>query len=234
MALKQITHSLPLEFREALLVQAGRGGDITSERHMYNLMNRRVPSCIMNGIVTAVGKDFIKVKDSDDRIHTIQIYSRFPLNGHVELNETPVVEIGTKVKAGTVVADNNFSKDKAIALGTNLRVAFMPYKGMNWKEALVISESAAKKISAVRFDSIAHDVQNQDIMLQETFYFLKMSARALTVKPWIIAQATHYDHCYIDNGSHWSPFYWDCVIRLIGDGAEVTPRREFRVNNVFN
>ena len=164
MALKQITHSLPLEYREAPLVQAGREGKITSENHMYNLMNRRVPSYIKSGVVTAVGKDFIKVKDADDKIHTIQIYNSFPLNGHVELNETPVVEIGTKVKAGTVVAENNFSKDKAIAMGANLRVAFMPHKGMNWKDALVISESAAKKMSAVRFDGISHDIQKHDIM----------------------------------------------------------------------
>src|SRR5690606_27025026 len=45
--------------------------------------------------------------------------------------------------------DTNFSRDGALALGTNLRVAYIPYKGYNFEDGVVISESAAKKLSSV-------------------------------------------------------------------------------------
>ncbi|NCA14085.1 MAG: hypothetical protein EBS89_08130, partial [Proteobacteria bacterium] len=71
----------------------------------------------------------------------------FPLNGakHM-LHSEPKVAVGDKVRRGQLLADSNFTKGGKLALGTNLRVAYIPYRGYNFEDGVVISESAAQKL----------------------------------------------------------------------------------------
>ena len=58
------------------------------------------------------------------------------------------VAAGDKVKKGQVLADSNFTKGGELALGTNLNVAYIPYKGYTHEDSIVISESTAKKLTS--------------------------------------------------------------------------------------
>lgn len=60
----------------------------------------------------------------------------------------PLVKVGDKVKKGDILADSNFTKDGELALGTNLNVAYIPYKGWTHEDSIVISESTAKKLTS--------------------------------------------------------------------------------------
>lgn len=60
----------------------------------------------------------------------------------------PLVKVGDKVKQGDILADSNFTKDGELALGTNLNVAYIPYKGWTHEDSVVISESTAKKLTS--------------------------------------------------------------------------------------
>src|SRR5207244_12312067 len=56
----------------------------------------------------------------------------------------PVVRLGDKVKAGEVLADGSSTDNGELALGANLLVAFMPFEGFNFEDAIVISERVVK------------------------------------------------------------------------------------------
>ena len=60
----------------------------------------------------------------------------------------PLVKVGDKVKKGDILADSNFTKNGELALGTNLNVAYVPYKGWTHEDSIVISESTAKKLTS--------------------------------------------------------------------------------------
>ena len=52
------------------------------------------------------------------------------------------------MKKGQVLADSNFTRDGQFALGVNLSVAFMPYKGLTFEDGIVVSEEAAAKLTS--------------------------------------------------------------------------------------
>ena len=60
----------------------------------------------------------------------------------------PLVKVGDKVKKGDILADSNFTKNGELALGTNLNVAYIPYKGWTHEDSIVISESTAEKLTS--------------------------------------------------------------------------------------
>src|SRR3712207_4846316 len=58
--------------------------------------------------------------------------------------QKPIVGLGEKVKAGQVLADGSSTDKGELALGANLLVAFMPFEGYNFEDAIVISERLVK------------------------------------------------------------------------------------------
>ena len=61
-------------------------------------------------------------------------------NQDTTINQRPVVKIGDKVKAGQALADGCSTDKGELALGRNLLVAFMPWRGYNFEDAIVVSE----------------------------------------------------------------------------------------------
>ena len=76
--------------------------------------------------------------DSNVISYDVQKFRRTNQNTCVNLR--PCVRTGTKVEAGTVIADGYSTEDGELALGKNLLVAFMPWQGYNFEDAIVISE----------------------------------------------------------------------------------------------
>ncbi|MBW8781978.1 MAG: DNA-directed RNA polymerase subunit beta [Verrucomicrobia bacterium] len=60
-------------------------------------------------------------------------------------NQKPIVDKGQKVKAGDIIADGPSTEKGEMALGRNVLVAFMPWNGYNFEDAILISEKALKK-----------------------------------------------------------------------------------------
>lgn len=92
---------------------------------------------------------FTSFDDSDDE-ETILI-DRYELlkfqrsNQNTCINQRPLVTIGDRVKAGQVIADG-FATDKGeLALGRNILVAFMPWEGYNFEDAILMSECVVKE-----------------------------------------------------------------------------------------
>ncbi|MFO7953028.1 MAG: DNA-directed RNA polymerase subunit beta [Bacillota bacterium] len=80
------------------------------------------------------------------------------------INQHPVVERGQKVKAGEVIADGACTNQGELALGRNVLVAFLPWEGYNYEDAILISEKLVKEdtftsIHVEEYESEARDTK---------------------------------------------------------------------------
>ncbi|MBU0504265.1 MAG: DNA-directed RNA polymerase subunit beta [Candidatus Omnitrophota bacterium] len=66
-------------------------------------------------------------------------------NADTCLNQRPIVKLGEHVEKGQVIADGMCTKNAELALGKNVMVAFMPWRGFNFEDAIVISEKLVKE-----------------------------------------------------------------------------------------
>ena len=96
------------------------------------------------GEVTAVDSKPITIKGTDgvERPHDLLKFTRS--NAGTCINQRPIVSIGEKVQAGQILADGPSSEDGELALGQNVLVAFMPWEGYNYEDAILISERMVK------------------------------------------------------------------------------------------
>jgi DNA-directed RNA polymerase subunit beta len=88
------------------------------------------------GVVTYVDAERIIIDNSDE--YELRKFSK--LNERACLNQKPIVKEGQKVKKGQVIADSSASYQGELALGKNVLVAFMPFDGFNFEDAILISE----------------------------------------------------------------------------------------------
>lgn len=151
MATRHMEQSISLVHREAPLVQVATGVNAphadTFEKVLGFNASHQAPA---SGVVKSVQPGSITIQSPDGKVHEVQTYDNYPLNeAKSVMHSEPIVKPGMEVKKGQVIADTNFSKNGALALGSNLRVAYLPYKGYNFEDGVVISESAAKKLSSV-------------------------------------------------------------------------------------
>ncbi|HVA31050.1 MAG TPA: DNA-directed RNA polymerase subunit beta, partial [Gaiellaceae bacterium] len=95
------------------------------------------------GTVVDVDADKIVIETKDGREeHTLTKFMRS--NQGTLIHHKPVVRLGDKVRAGEVLADGSSTDNGELALGANLLVAFMPFEGYNFEDAIVLSERIVK------------------------------------------------------------------------------------------
>ena len=87
-----------------------------------------------------LSKDETNVSFVDDRTKEFRLTKFFRTNQDTCINQRPIVRVGQRFKAGEVLADGGSTKDGELALGRNMIVAFMPWRGYNFEDAIVISE----------------------------------------------------------------------------------------------
>ncbi|HEY4696044.1 MAG TPA: DNA-directed RNA polymerase subunit beta [Candidatus Hydromicrobium sp.] len=98
-----------------------------------------------DGVVEEVCADHIKInyKNEKDYIHYLYKFRRS--NQGTCINQKPIVEEGEKIKEDQVIADGPATSTGELALGKNLRVAFMSWEGYNYEDAIIISERLVKE-----------------------------------------------------------------------------------------
>jgi DNA-directed RNA polymerase subunit beta len=149
MGARMLTQSLPLKDAEAPLVQSGVPGDADeSFEERYGKYMGAIRSDV-KGQVVKVTPDEIHVKEPDGQVKVHEIHNNLPYNRKTYLHNTPTVQVGDMVDKDSLLAKSNFTDQKgSTALGLNLRTAYIPYKGANFEDAIVVSEAAAKRLSS--------------------------------------------------------------------------------------
>ncbi|MDP2940773.1 MAG: DNA-directed RNA polymerase subunit beta [Candidatus Omnitrophota bacterium] len=93
-----------------------------------------------SGKVTSVDSAAISV---GKKIYHLQKFQR--TNADTCLNQRPLVKLGERVEAGQVIADGIATNGGELALGRNVLCAFMPWRGYNFEDAILISEKLARE-----------------------------------------------------------------------------------------
>ncbi len=99
---------------------------------------------------------------SEVDIYNLVKYQRS--NQNTCLNQQPIVNVGDRVKGGEILADGSSTERGELALGQNVVVAFMPWGGYNFEDAILLSERLVKddaftSIHIEEFESIARDTK---------------------------------------------------------------------------
>jgi DNA-directed RNA polymerase subunit beta len=162
MAGKAIPQALSLVDREAPLVQTTNANGSSILRGVATVVGTK---SLVDGVVKSVTDRQVVIQDKDGATHKVPSVKNLPFNmkGFLD-DEKPIVKEGDKVSAGDVLYENNYTKDGVLALGKNLNVAYIPYKGYNHEDGLVISRSAAAGLSSHHAYKIDYSVQESSVM----------------------------------------------------------------------
>jgi DNA-directed RNA polymerase subunit beta len=96
------------------------------------------------GQVVDVDAENVIVEGKDGK-ETYELTKFMRSNQGTLIHQKPIVELGDRVKADDVLADGSSTDQGELALGANLLVAFMPFEGYNFEDAIVISERLVKE-----------------------------------------------------------------------------------------
>lgn len=124
------------------------------------------------GTVTYVDGRMIKVKTEKGREVEYPMVNFSRTNGFTAFHQRPSVNIGDKVKRGDLLADTSSSDGGQMALGQNIRVAFMTWSGANYEDAIVISERLVKesKFSSIHIEEFNVNVRDTKLGPEVTTY----------------------------------------------------------------
>ena len=132
-------------------------------------------SCVVSpvsGRVVYVDSETIHIKRKDvqdslmlyegEAIFEIKLKKYFRTNQNTVHNQRPLVSEGQRVAAGDIVADGAATDSGELALGANIRVAYMPWRGYNFEDAIVVSERLVRDdtFSSVHCNEIEVEVRD--------------------------------------------------------------------------
>ncbi len=117
------------------------------------------------GVVSAVDSKHVVVKDDKGKSHEYTLVPFSMTNEFSCFNHRPAVSLGQKVKRGDLLADTSSTDRGQLALGQNVRAAFMSWSGANYEDAIIISERLVQqsKFSTVHIEEF--DVSVRDTKL---------------------------------------------------------------------
>ena len=92
------------------------------------------------GIVEYVDAKKILIKENDGKMKKYELYQFLRSNSATAIMHRPIVSVGEYVEAGDIIADGQSMKNGELALGRNVRIAFMTWEGYNFEDAVIMSE----------------------------------------------------------------------------------------------
>ncbi|MBF0384900.1 MAG: DNA-directed RNA polymerase subunit beta [Candidatus Omnitrophica bacterium] len=125
--------AVPLMKPEVPLVLTGMEGKVAKDSGVVVVAGK-------SGTVTKIDAREIVI---DEESYPLKNYLR--TNANTCIQQAPLVEIGDKVKAGQIIADGIGTSEGILALGRNVLVAFMPWRGYNFEDAIIISDRLVKE-----------------------------------------------------------------------------------------
>ncbi len=117
------------------------------------------------GVVEELSADFITVMADDGTRNTYRLAKFARSNQGTSFNQKPIVEEGDRIEAGQVIADGPSTDNGEMALGKNLLVAFMPWEGHNYEDAIILNQRLVQDdvLTSIHIDE--HEVDARDTKL---------------------------------------------------------------------
>ncbi len=122
------------------------------------------------GTVTRVTADSVNIKQSSSKARDFNVseVDEYHLvkfkrtNQNTCINQKPIVQVGDRVKAGDVIADGMATEGGELALGKNILVAFMPWMGYNFEDAIVVSDRLVREDVYTSIHIEEYEIQVRD------------------------------------------------------------------------
>jgi len=125
--------AVPLLVTQRPVVGTGLEGRVAKDSGMVALST-------VDGTVVKVMGEEIHVKDKEGNVHQYQLLKYVRSNQDTCINQRPIVKEGDEVKAGDVIADGASTNCGELSLGKNVLVAYMPWEGYNYEDAILLNE----------------------------------------------------------------------------------------------
>ena len=141
---KSFLQAITLPGRETPWVSSTSSTDNPGFNHEYShLVSVKAPH---SGEVTHVKADKITLTNNG-KSTDVHLFSNYTSGKKNFIDQNPVVKVGDKINKGDLLATSNFSdKHGDLAVGVNLNTAIMPYRGHNFEDGYVITQSGADKL----------------------------------------------------------------------------------------
>lgn len=161
-ATNQQRQALPLLKNDAPFVGTGLEKDVVALTHA-------IIKAEDDGEVIYVDGKRVKVKyKSWVKEYLVTVFGRS--NHKTTIHQSPCVSLGQKVKKGDLLIEGPCCIDGEIALGKNLKIAFMPWEGYNYEDAIVISERLVKddELTSIQIEEYEIEVADTKLGPEET------------------------------------------------------------------
>ncbi len=172
MGSNMMRQSVPLMKPESPIVGTGLENQVASD-------SRVLLNADKDGIVRYVDSQKITIKydmnqdekitsfDSNEKTYSLIKFRK--TNQGTCINLKPIVKKGDKIIKGQVLCEGYATSDGELALGRNLKVAFMPWKGYNFEDAIVISEKVVRDdyFTSIHIDEYSIDVRDTKLGMEE-------------------------------------------------------------------
>jgi len=148
---------VPLLLPEKPLVATGVEGKFAAESGAILMAQE-------DGVVTKVDARTVVVR-SDKGLTEYKLRKYKKSNQYTCLSQRPVVRAGDAVKKGELLADGPATQDGQLALGRNVLVAFVPWRGYNYEDAIIISEELLKEDAFTSIQILESELQARETKL---------------------------------------------------------------------
>ena len=121
------------------------------------------------GVVTEVSADFVSIQLDEGGTQEYYLRKFDRSNQGTSYNHRVIVSAGDRVEAGEVVADGPATENGELALGKNLLVAFMPWEGHNFEDAIILSQNLVKDdvLSSIHIEEYEVDARDTKLGKEE-------------------------------------------------------------------
>ncbi len=150
-----------------------------------NMQRQAVPLLVTESPLVGTGLEYRTARDSgavtvareEGKVTSVQADEivvsgeKYPLrkfkrsNASTCINQRPIVDLGDKIKKGQVIADGASTKNGELALGRNVLVAFMPWRGYNFEDAILLSEKLVKEDVYTSIHIEEFEIESRDTRL---------------------------------------------------------------------
>ncbi|MBI4538861.1 MAG: DNA-directed RNA polymerase subunit beta, partial [Gemmatimonadetes bacterium] len=143
--------AVPLLYTEAPLVGTGLEGKVACDSGAVITARRAGTAVHVSAAEIVVDTGPVKAGAADRPLAKLAQFDRYRLkkfwrtNQDTAINQRPLVNVRDQVEAGDIIADGASTERGELALGRNVLVAFMPWFGYNFEDAIVISEKLVKE-----------------------------------------------------------------------------------------
>jgi DNA-directed RNA polymerase subunit beta len=116
---------------------------------------------IEDGKVSAVSANKIEVAQKDGKVKKYRLNKFIRSNASTCLNQKPIVNVDEMVKKGQPLADGPSTDNGELAIGQNILVAFMPWRGWNYEDAIIVSNRIIKedRLTSVYIETYPVDIR---------------------------------------------------------------------------